>query len=51
MNCSSCRLQPIEVMVSTLGSLVLKQDKLLVMEVEKLLALDADLVRSSIFLK
>ena len=37
-------------MVSTLGSLFFKQEKLLVIEVEKLLALDDDLVRSSILI-
>ena len=46
MNSSSCKLQPREEMVSTLGSLTFKLEKLCVME---LLALEADLVRSSIF--
>jgi hypothetical protein len=48
VNCSSCKLQPREEIVSTLGSLTFKLEKLCVMEVEKLLALEADLARSSI---
>ena len=48
MKSSSCRLHPTEEMVSTLGSRTFKLEKLCVME---LLALDPDLVRSSIVKK